>query len=186
MSSGAGRRFGLSILANGFARVNTTLMHLIGLPLFLAFWGTDLYGEWLILTTIPTYLMLSDVGFSGVAQNEMSIRASGDDPAGALKVFQAALVFLVVIFVAGSSMVALTLWFLPFEQWLNLSKLSHTSAWIVLAWFLVKLAANQITGLVLGIFRAQGVNARGLTLYNFALMGQYGVMLAALVLGVSP
>ena len=186
MSGSAHRRFGLSILANGFARVNTTLIQLIGTPLFLVFWGVDLYGEWLILTTIPTYLMLSDVGFSGVAQNEMSIRASAGDKAAALRVFQAALVVLGIIFVLGAVLVAGFLWFAPFEDWLNLSSLDHLTAWLVLAWFLVKLAANQITGLVLGIYRAEGRNAQGIAQYNVALLGQYVVMIAAVAGGLPP
>ena len=186
MSDSAHRRFGLSILANGFGRLNTTIIQLFGPPLFLISWGVDLYGEWLILTTIPTYLMLSDVGFSGVAQNEMSIRASAGDKASALKVFQAALVVLGLIFGLGAVFVALFLWFAPFEGWLNLSSLDHLTAWLVLAWFLVRLAANQITGLVLGIYRAEGRNAQGLTLYNIALFGQYVVMIAAVASGVSP
>ena len=186
MKSSPQRRFGLSILANGFARLNTTIMQLIGTPLFIVFWGVDLYGEWLILTTIPAYLLLSDVGFSGVAQNEMSIRASAGDRQAALRVFQAALMLLVAIFVGGSALAALFLWFVPFQEWLNLSRLDHQTAWLILAWFLVRLAANQITGLVLGIYRAEGRNAKGIAQYNIALLGQYTITIIALVLGVTP
>jgi hypothetical protein len=150
VTASANRRFRLNILANGFARFNTTLVQLVGVPLFLLFWGIDLYGEWLLLTTIPVYLMLADLGVNAVAQNDMSIQASAGNREGALRVFQAVLVFLLLIFVLGASLVALALWFLPFEKWLNFSILDHQAAWLTLTWMLVKLAAYQVLGLVLG------------------------------------
>jgi len=177
------RRFGLAILANGFARINTTVIQLAGLPLYLAFWGSELYGEWLILTTIPAYLTLSDVGFTSVAQNAMSIRASAGDRDGALRAFQAAFLFVFLIFCLGSAVVAGLVWLIPFEDWLNLSRLDHAAAWLVLVWFLVKLAAVQFTGLFMGIFRAVGQNPRGVLYFNIALFSQFVLMAAGLAAG---
>lgn len=186
MTASANRRFRLNILANGFSRLNATLIQLFGTPLFLVFWGVDLYGEWLLLATIPTYLMLGDVGFSGVAQNEMSIRTSAGDRAAALRIFKAAFIFLILIFVLGAGLVAGALWFVPFETWFNFSKLDHQAAWLVVVWLLVKLAATQIIGLVIGVFRAEGRNAQGITHYNVTVLGQYVIMITAVGLGVSP
>jgi O-antigen/teichoic acid export membrane protein len=186
VTASANRRFRLNILANGFSRLNLTLIQLVGVPLFLLFWGVDLYGEWLLLATIPVYLNLGDLGLKGVAQNDMSILVSAGDRAGALRVFQAALVFLVLIFVFGAAVLALALWFLPFEKWLGFSVLDHTAAWLVLAWMFVKIAANQIVGLLLGVFRAEGRNAQGIAQFNFGVLAQFVVVITAIALGVSP
>lgn len=186
MSAGARRRFGLGILANGFARLNTTIIQLAGLPLFLAFWGTELYGEWLILTTIPVYLMLSDVGFSAVAQNEMAIQASSGDTDKALKVFHAAFLFIGAIFIVVSLLIVTALWYLPFENWLNLSRLQHFAAWSVLVWFMVKLAASQFTALLVGVFRSAGHYPRAILLNNIVMAGQFLITAAALYLGMAP
>jgi hypothetical protein len=58
--------------ANTFSRLSTTLTQIFSVPVFLSHWGVHLYGEWILLNTIPSYLGLSDVGFGSVAGNEMT------------------------------------------------------------------------------------------------------------------
>ena len=42
-------------------------------PLFIHSWGTSLYGQWLVLFTLPMYLTLSDFGLVDVLGNELII-----------------------------------------------------------------------------------------------------------------
>ena len=42
---------------------------LLLVPFFIKFWGASYYGEWLTLTTIPTIIGLSDLGFGTAAAN---------------------------------------------------------------------------------------------------------------------
>ena len=61
--------------AQGFSQVVQILIRLGEVPLLLHFWGTQLYGEWLMLTAIPAYLAIADGGFTGAASREMSMRS---------------------------------------------------------------------------------------------------------------
>ncbi len=45
----------------------TLCIQVASVPLFLATIGVDRYAEWLVLVAIPTYLSLTDLGFSAVA-----------------------------------------------------------------------------------------------------------------------
>ena len=65
--------------ANTFSRLSTTLTQIFSVPVFLSHWGVHLYGEWILLNTIPSYLGLSDVGFGSVAGNEMTMLAAAQD-----------------------------------------------------------------------------------------------------------
>ena len=67
------RRLLASFGANTFGRLITTLIQLISVPVFLQHWGTHMYGEWILLNTIPSYFGLSDIGFGSVAGNEMTV-----------------------------------------------------------------------------------------------------------------
>ena len=60
--------------ANIYGQVVTAVVQLVGVPIFLWAWGTELYGEWLILFAIPSYLSMSDLGFSLSAANDMTAR----------------------------------------------------------------------------------------------------------------
>src|SRR6202167_6354284 len=74
--------------ANTFSRLATTLTQIFSVPVFLSHWGVHLYGEWILLNTIPGYLGLSDVGFGSVAGNEMTMLAATHKYEEALVVFQ--------------------------------------------------------------------------------------------------
>ena len=55
----------------------TILAQIISVPVFLRSWGPRLYGEWLILSAIPTHIAFSDrSGFGNVAANDMTMRVA--------------------------------------------------------------------------------------------------------------
>lgn len=89
--------------ANGYAQIATIAIQLGSLPLFLAHWDLDTYGRWLVLTAIPSYLTLADVGMVTAAGNRMTMLMERD-AAQASRVFQSATVFLL-----GISAIALVL-----------------------------------------------------------------------------
>src|SRR5260370_15187370 len=107
--------------------VVTAIVQIVSVPVFLHFWGVKLYGEWLILSAIPTYLMLSDMGFGSVAGNDMTMRVAAGDREGALETFQSAWAvmtgtsLLVVVSVLG------VVWLLPVTHWLNLSSIGRVA-----------------------------------------------------------
>ena len=70
------RRLFLSFISNWVSRLSNTIIQLIQVPVFLHFWSLPLYGEWLLVNSIPTYLSFSTTGFGTVAGNEMTIVAS--------------------------------------------------------------------------------------------------------------
>src|SRR5438128_6286169 len=77
-----------SIGANAYGQLVSVGIQLISVPIFLHYWGVELYGEWLILSAIPAYLSLSDIGFASVAGNDMTMRMAKGDQHGALEVYQ--------------------------------------------------------------------------------------------------
>jgi hypothetical protein len=74
--------------ANAYGQAITILIQLVSVPLYLHYWGKQLYGEWLILSAIPAYLALSDIGFASVTANDMTMRVANGDRHGTLEVFQ--------------------------------------------------------------------------------------------------
>ncbi len=82
------RRLLWSFLSNWVARLSSTIMQLVGVPVFLHFWSVPLYGNWIVVSAIPSYLSFSSVGFGSVAGNEMTMLVARADRAGALRVFQ--------------------------------------------------------------------------------------------------
>lgn len=80
-----------------FANLTRVVIQVGGVPLFLAFWGDEGYGEWLLLTAILGYLRLSSVGFGQATRNCMAMEVSAGARDRALGYFQStSLLFLVI------------------------------------------------------------------------------------------
>lgn len=58
--------------AQTYGTVVNTFDKLATVPLFFYFWGSALYGEWLILRAIPAYFAVAELGFATAAANRMS------------------------------------------------------------------------------------------------------------------
>ncbi|MDH3662341.1 MAG: lipopolysaccharide biosynthesis protein [Alphaproteobacteria bacterium] len=80
-----------------FANLTRVVIQVGGVPLFLAFWGGEGYGEWLLLTAILGYLRLSSVGFGQATRNRMAMEVSAGERDRALGYFQStSLLFLAI------------------------------------------------------------------------------------------
>jgi hypothetical protein len=88
MDSSVKRRLTLGFISNWISRLASTIIQLVQVPVFLHFWSVPLYGEWMIVNSIPSYLSFSNIGFGTVAGNEMTMMVAREDRAGALRVFQ--------------------------------------------------------------------------------------------------
>ena len=70
--------------ATAVGPVITALVQIVSVPAFLSAWGPSIYGEGLIMTAVPTYLSITDIGFGSVAGNDMTMRVAPGTPAIAL------------------------------------------------------------------------------------------------------
>src|SRR5579862_5551795 len=82
MDSATKRRLLLGFLSNWVSKLANTIIQLIQVPVFLHFWSVPLYGEWMIVNSIPSYLAFSNIGFGSVAGNEMTMLTSAGDREG--------------------------------------------------------------------------------------------------------
>src|SRR5712664_841306 len=172
--------------ATALSPVVSTIVQVVSVPLFLHFWGVKLYGEWLILSAIPTYLALSDMGFGSVAGNDMTMRVAAGDREGALETFQSTWAvmtgtsLLVVVTVLG------VVWFLPVTRWLNLSSIDGAGVSLVLIVFSLYTLFILQTHLILSGFRCEGNFAYGTVVNNVIRLAEFTVSIVVAALGKGP
>lgn len=80
----------------------TLVIQLVQVPLFIAFWGVEKYGEWLVLTGVPLLFVLADAGVAQASANKCTMemgRQSFEDARNTLKTARA-YVTLVALLVA--------------------------------------------------------------------------------------
>lgn len=116
-------------------------------PLFLHFWGAQLYGEWLVLAAFPAYLVISDLGFTTATSNEVTMRVARDDPDGARRAFRTTWVFVSALSVAVAVLLVSGAAAAPLAAWFDFAQLDDGQAALVLALLLFQVLVNIQTGL---------------------------------------
>jgi hypothetical protein len=107
------RRLILGFVANWVSKLSASVVQLAQVPVFLHFWSVPLYGEWMIVSSIPAYLSFSNIGFGSVAYNEMTISIGAGDRERALRVFQSCWWLIIVLCSAVGVVLGLALYYLP-------------------------------------------------------------------------
>src|ERR1700729_476044 len=126
------RRLMLGFLTNWVGKLSSTVIQFVQIPVFLHFWSVPLYGEWMIVNSIPAYLSFSNVGFGSVAGNEMTMLVARDDRAAALRIFQSCWWLIALICTATIVLLSGALYYLPAAQLLKLHSISDTDTkWII-------------------------------------------------------
>src|ERR1039457_2812424 len=132
MDSQTKRRLLLGFASNWIGKLASTITQLIQVPVFFHFWATTVYGDWLIVTAIPTQLSFSTIGFGNVASNEMTMLVAGGDREGALRVFQSCWWLISIVCVVVGLLLVLVLYFVPVARVLPLHAISEADAkWII-------------------------------------------------------
>ncbi len=97
------------VAANAVGKLWVILLQLFSVPVFVSCWGANDYGLWLMLSTVPVYMALSDFGFGTAAAADMTRLITLRRQQDALATFQSIWVLL-----SGTMclvlVIALTLW----------------------------------------------------------------------------
>lgn len=96
-ASGMLRRVVAGLGANAVGMALTIGLQLASLPLFLLHWDTATYGVWLMLSALPGYLAMADVGMVTAAGNQMAMAVGAGNTAHANRVFHSAQLFMALV-----------------------------------------------------------------------------------------
>lgn len=105
--------------ANAYSQAVTIFTQLVSIPVMVTFWGADMFGSWLALSALPTYLSLADLGMGQITGNEMTMAIARDDRDQARKVNQAAWVMIGGIAFSILPLAVLVAVFVPLADFLN-------------------------------------------------------------------
>lgn len=164
--------------AHSMGMVIAVGMQLASLPLFLSTWDAATYGMWLLLSALPAYLAMADVGMVTAAGNRMTMAQGAGDTALANRVFQSAQVFMLIVCAALAALALPAIWWAP---WPTNATLDQRMALMALtASVLVAFAG----GLSEQLFKATHRYALGTLLGNLTRLAEWtGWMLGLLLVG---
>lgn len=181
LKSARKRRIVLSSGANALGLIARVAQQLLLVPILLSAWSPSLYGEWLMLSAIPVYLSLSDMGFVSAGSNDLARRAQAgvteevkDFFADYITVYALFSLSLAVLFSAFA-------WTLPIPRWLGLQSMPPGEAQIAFVLLALSALVSQNALTLEAGMRAARANHVG-----FALIAVFAlVQIAAVFLTVA-
>lgn len=172
-------RLSTGLAAQGYNQAVTIGTQLVSVPILIAAWGVERYGVWLLISAIPAYLALADLGFAQVGGGEMTMRLARGDRDGAVTSYQTTFAMNCVLGLVCFAVVA----------GFALSPLSRAligeahATWEV-QWAIVALAAHVLMTLLRGVIGA-GLRSAGQFSVLVALAATMRLTDTAIVLTVA-
>ena len=183
MDSGTRRRLVLGFLSNWVSRLAGTIIQLVQVPVFLHFWDKTLYGEWLIVIAIPSYLTFSSIGFGSVAGNEMTMLMARGEQQEALGIFQSCWWFIVGVCSLVVIALGAGLYFLPLAHWLQLRVITPDDAKWVIFYLGCATLFGQLEQLVQSAYTCIGRYPYGNFIKSCLSLAAFTVMIVPVCLG---
>jgi hypothetical protein len=153
---------------------------------FFHFWATAVYGDWLIVTAIPTQLSFSTIGFGNVASNEMTMLEAGGDREGALRVFQSCWWLISIVCVVVGLLLAPVLYFVPVARVLPIRAISQPDAKWIIFYLGISVLLGQLEQLMGAAYTCVARYAYGSFVKNTISLGAFAVTMVPVVLGHGP
>lgn len=177
------RRLQQGITANVFGQIINLVIQLASVPLLLGAWGAAGMGEWLLVSSIPNYLVAGDLGLSAATANLMVMAVVAGDRAAAQRLFQTSLVALAALGpLLLLPLLALAL-ALPLRQWFGLALLDEGTVDIVLVLLVLRMWLVLLAGGLIVAFRCDGYYAIGNHLSNLVRLTEFIIMALVLLAG---
>lgn len=172
--------------AMGFCQTVQVVIRLAEVPLFLGFWGPRLYGEWLMLFAIPSYLTLGNGGFSTAACHDMTMHGQTGDRQGVLAVFQSTWLLLSLISVAIGAFAVTFVSTAPLARWLGFSIIDERQVRIISILLTTYVLVGFQYGLLNGGYYVSGRYPLSLSLQGVNMVLEFALLALAVVLGYGP
>lgn len=174
------------VSAQALGQAANLLIQLGSVPLFLSHWGKPLYGEWLLLSTVPTYLALADMGFAGAGGTDMTMRAARGDRGDALTTYHSTWLLVGAVSLVISLVFLTAALFLPLDRWLNLSILRFADVYPLLVLLIAQVFIAQQAGMLDMAYRSDGNFAAGSLVVTGKRVAQFIALAAVLSAGGGP
>jgi O-antigen/teichoic acid export membrane protein len=167
------RRLGLAFASNSFAYFVTLIVQILSVPVLLHAWGGALYGEWLIASTIPGYLIMSDLGLTTALANDMAMSEAQSNRRECIRAFQSVsftifAIGLILVFVA-----AFAGWLFPLQMLLGTKILVGRQLGELIALLVAQVWLSQCLNVLNAGFRCVGQYPFGIFYINCVRLFQY-------------
>lgn len=156
-----------NLSAGAWSNISNVLIRFMEVPLLLAFLGVEDYGRWLVLSSLPAWLTLANLGFGSVASNEMTMAVAAGEMGKARSFYSTAFALIIGVGIAGLVLCALLVPFIPWEHFLHVSSDRQREFSFAVIWLVMSVFVSFSAELFGGRFRAAKQAHKGMFIASF-------------------
>lgn len=101
--------------------MSVVIFRLVQVPALLSFLEVEEYGRWLVLSSIPSWITLANLGFGSVASNRISMLVAAGDTEAARSLFSTTIALVGLLATSGTGVAFLLCWLIPFDALLDVA-----------------------------------------------------------------
>lgn len=160
------RRVALGSIVSFVGNLITIFGRVILVPLFLKYWGTERYGEWLTLYATVGYMSMLDLGIQTYVINKLNQCHSTERIDEYRSILRSALKVSLLICLVVIILIVLIVPFLSMERWFHFTYTDHSLTVLVTILLAIQIVAKVPSGIISGLYRTFGEFPRGAMIVN--------------------
>ena len=172
-----------AIGSNVYIQIVQTAAQFLVVPLMGTHWGLKSYGVWVMLSTIPSYLIMADIGLSAAAANDMTASFARGDRNSTLSTYQALRAFGIGLAATMLVVAAMVLWVIAPRALDGVQVLAGGHARAVVLMLVAYGALGLLNGINSGGFRALGLYSLSSVVYASLLAIETALVIAVVASG---
>ena len=161
LTGGIFSRFAKGTLANILVNIVNIIGQIVFVPVFLTFWGEQLYGEWLVLYAVVGYFTFVDFGLTAYVVNRLNQCFSSNALDEYTRILHSSLYLSLavssIVLILGSFLISNS----SIERWFDFVLMDHTTAVLVTTLLLIQILVSLPKGIIFGLYRTIGEYHRG-------------------------
>jgi O-antigen/teichoic acid export membrane protein len=181
-----GGRLRKSFNVNSFAFLINLITQILTVPILLHYWGINLYGEWILLSALSTYILLSNFGITDAFSNEMTILCGKEKYDQASKIFKNSWLAISISSVLVSFILFIFIFSFPPKSILNIQVLSHTDTLIIIALLVGYILSSIQLSIITSAFKAVKEYSFSVSLLNIIRVSEFTLGIILVYLGYGP
>lgn len=176
---------GKNIFANVFrvAVVFTNQIFLV--PMYLIFWGTELYGDWIILSALTSFFTMSDLGLNNVTSNRFCIKFAEGDRSECKSLLFNNFVLVVGIGILATLAIFVVGLFWDYSNLLNLRTIKGIEATWILTILTIQVFISMSSSIMDAIYNCNHLAAKATYLNNICRLANALLILFGIICHLS-
>jgi O-antigen/teichoic acid export membrane protein len=150
---------------------------IVTVPILMKFWGVEYFGQWLVISAIPTFLAMSNLGLGSSAAVNIAMKIAADDKSAAAAILATAWTMLLIVIAIMLAGISMYLWYFGMSK--ESLPDSSTILFLLFCSIMVKMLSHPLTGW----WNGNGLVSTSVNYWNVGVLGETIIAILVPILG---